>query len=57
VEVLILQVFVSLLLVSGSILLFSYSVRQRDYEHSDRLALLAVERDDAGAPVTPKEQP
>jgi hypothetical protein len=57
VEVLILQVFVSLLLVGGSILLFSYSVRQRDYEHSDRLSLLAIERDDAAsAPATPKEK-
>jgi hypothetical protein len=54
VEVLILQVFVSLLLVSGSILLFSHSVRQRDYEHSDRLSLLALSRDDA---ASPKEKP
>jgi hypothetical protein len=47
VEVLILQVFVSLLLVAGSLLLFSYSMRQRDHEHADRLSLLAIERDDA----------
>ena len=60
-EVLILQVFVSLLLVSGSILLFSYSVRQCDYEQSDRLALHALSRDDAAgtatATDTAKEQP
>jgi hypothetical protein len=43
----VLQVFVSLLLVCGSLLLFSYSVRQRDHEQSDRLSLLAIERDDA----------
>ena len=59
-EVLILQVFVSLLLVGGSLLLFSYSVRQRDHEHSDRLSLLAVERDDASPaapPAAPTEDP
>ena len=44
-EVLILQVFVSLLL--GSILLFVFSVKQRDHEHSDRLALLPLESDEA----------
>jgi hypothetical protein len=57
VEVLILQVFVSLLLVGGSLLLFTYSVRQRDHEHSDRLALLAIERDDARSESAVKEKP
>jgi hypothetical protein len=46
-EVLILQVFVSLLLVVGSILLFVFSVKQRDHEHADRLALLPLESDEA----------
>lgn len=46
-EVLILQVFVSLMLVTGSVLLFTYSVRARDYEHADRLALLPIAEDDA----------
>jgi len=55
VEVLVLQVFVSLLLVAGSILLFSYSMRQRDHEHADRLSLLALERDDARA-AAPSEE-
>jgi hypothetical protein len=43
VEVLILQVFVSLLLVVGSILLFGHSMRQRDHEHADRLSLLPLD--------------
>jgi cbb3-type cytochrome oxidase maturation protein len=47
VEVLILQIFVSLLLVGSALLLFTWSMRQRDHEHSDRLSLLALERDDA----------
>jgi hypothetical protein len=56
VEVLILQVFVSLLLVCGSLMLFTFSVRKRDYEHSDRLALLAIARDDARSTPTPEEK-
>ncbi len=52
-EVLILQVFVSLVLVVGSLILFINSIRERSYEHSDRLALLAIEPDDASSnPVT-----
>ena len=42
-EILILQVFVSLVLVSVSVLLFAYSIRRRDYEHADRLALFPIE--------------
>jgi hypothetical protein len=38
-----LQVFVSFLLVVGSLLAFAYSARQRDDEHADRLALLPIE--------------
>jgi hypothetical protein len=45
VEVVILQVFVSLVLVAGAVLLFAYSIRQRDHEHADRLSLLPTERD------------
>jgi hypothetical protein len=47
VEVLNLQVFVSLILVTGSIVLFAYSARKRDYEHADRLALFPIASDDA----------
>jgi hypothetical protein len=42
-EVVVLQVFVSLLLVVGSVGLFAYTCRQRDFEHADRLALLPLE--------------
>ena len=45
-EVLILQVFVSLVLVAGSILLFATSMRHRDHEHADRLSLLPMADDD-----------
>jgi hypothetical protein len=52
VEILILQVFVSLLLVVGSVILFGYTCRQRSFEHVDRLALLPME-DDAPPPIPP----
>jgi hypothetical protein len=42
-EVVVLQVFVSLLLVAGSVLLFAFTCRQRDFDHVDRLALLPLE--------------
>jgi hypothetical protein len=45
VDILILQVFVSLLLVVGSVLLFAFTCRQRSFDHADRLALLPVEDD------------
>lgn len=48
-DVIVLQVFVSLLLVTTSILLFAHSVKQADGDHADRLSLLALE-DDAGTP-------
>ena len=44
-DILILQVFVSLLLVVGSVILFGFTCRQRSFEHSDRLALLPMEDD------------
>ena len=39
------QVLVSLGLVAGSIVLFVFSVRQRDFEHADRLSLAPLEND------------
>lgn len=51
-EVLILQVFVSLVLVLGSIILFSYSAKQKDHQHAGRLALLPLE----GDPSTGRER-
>jgi hypothetical protein len=46
-EVVILQVIVSLGLVVGSVVLFALSVKGRDYEHADRLALMPLESDEA----------
>jgi hypothetical protein len=40
-----LQVFVSLMLVASSLVLFVHSVRQRDHEHADRLSLTPLEED------------
>ena len=50
-NVVVLQVFVSLALVAGSIVLFVFSVKQRDFEHADRLALAPLEDDTAAAPA------
>ena len=55
-DVLILQVFVSLMLVVGSLVLYGVSVRQRDHEHADRLSLLPMAADDA-RPAQPPEEP
>lgn len=44
-SILILQVFVSLMLVAGGVLLFVYTVKSRTFEHSDRLALAPLEDD------------
>jgi hypothetical protein len=57
VEVVTLQVFVSLVLVAGSILLFAFTCRQRDFDHADRLALLPLENDRVdGKASRPKPQ-
>jgi hypothetical protein len=45
-DVLILQVFVSLGLVAGSVILFLVTCRQRTFDHADRLALLPIEREE-----------
>ena len=49
-NVLVLQVFVSLLLVAGSVVAFIWSVRNRESEHADRLALAPLD-DDFALPV------
>lgn len=41
-DVLIVLVFVSIVLVAGSLLLLLFSLHQRDFEHADRLALLPL---------------
>jgi hypothetical protein len=53
VSVLVLQVFVSLMLVVGALVLFAYSHKQADHEHADRLSLFPLEDD--GGPA--KEEP
>jgi nitrogen fixation-related uncharacterized protein len=52
VSVLILQIFVSLVLVAGAVALFVYTVRSRTFEHADRLALAPLE-DDGPTPPAP----
>ncbi|MBF5045691.1 cytochrome oxidase [Aggregicoccus sp. 17bor-14] len=55
-SVVILQVFVSLMLVGSSVLLFLVSVRQRDHEHADRLSLIPLEDEHpAASPAAPAE--
>lgn len=45
-EVLILQVFVSLVLVAGSVLLFVVAFKQEDFDHGERLALRPLDQDE-----------
>lgn len=51
-EVLILQVFVSLVLVAGSVVLFAYSATRGDHQHGGHLALLPLESERAGSSET-----
>jgi hypothetical protein len=57
VDILILQVFVSLLLVVSSVILFGFTCRQRSFDHSDRLALLPMEDDGASPEPLPSPLP
>jgi hypothetical protein len=57
VNVVTLQVFVSLTLVAGSIVLFIFSVRQRDFDHGDRLSLAPLEPDPTADPAEPMPAP
>jgi hypothetical protein len=54
-EALTLQVFVSLCLAAGGVLLFLYSGKWRDVEHADRLALFPIE-DEKTLPHVPVTQ-
>jgi hypothetical protein len=56
VNVILLQVFVSLMLVAGSVLLFAVSIRDGDHEHADRLSLLPLE-DDSARPAPQDSEP
>lgn len=53
----ILQVFVSLMLVLGSVVLFIFTVRSRTFEHSERLSLTPLEDDQIVPPTsTPQKE-
>lgn len=54
-NVMVLQVFVSLMLVLSSVVLFVFTVKSRTFEHADRLSLTPLENDDivAGANASP----
>lgn len=54
-NVVVLQVFVSLMLVAGSLVLFAYSVRHRDHEHAERLSLLPLQDELAAHTADPAE--
>jgi hypothetical protein len=45
VNVIVLEVFVGLMLVSFALVLLAFSIRQGDHEHADRLSLLPLEPD------------
>jgi len=58
VSVMILQVFVSLMLVLSSVVLFIFTVKSRTFEHADRLSLTPLEEDDVIAPASsPRASP
>lgn len=52
--VIVMQVFVSLMLVAGAVVLFVFTVRARTLEHSDRLALAPLERDENATVTQPR---
>ncbi len=54
-SVMVLQVFVSLMLVVGSVVLFVFTVKARTFEHADRLSLTPLDEDQISA--QPKPQP
>jgi nitrogen fixation-related uncharacterized protein len=56
-NVLSLQVFVSLMLVLSAVVALLYSVKQGDHEHADRLSLLPLDDDDATPPLSAAPQP
>jgi hypothetical protein len=56
-SVMVLQVFVSLMLVAGSVVLFVFTVRSRTLEHADRLSLAPLEDDARPAEPLPSPTP
>ena len=55
-SVIVIQVFVSLMLVAGSIVMFVFSARQKDFEQADRLALAPLDPD-SGRPAVASPVP
>ena len=49
-EIVILLALIGLLLVGGALALFTRSVRDRDWQHVDRLALLPIHDDASASP-------
>ncbi len=49
-EIVILLAFIGLLLVGGALALFTRSVRDRDWQHVDRLALFPIHDDTTHVP-------
>lgn len=56
-SVMVLQVFVSLMLVAGSVALFVFTVRARTLEHADRLSLSPLDDDERTQPTEPSVEP
>lgn len=54
-NVIVLQVFVSLMLVVGGVVLFVWTVKSRTFEHAERLSLAPLE-DDHVQSAAPKQQ-
>ena len=52
-NVLSLQIFISLMLVAGAVALFVFTVRSRTLEHSDRLSLAPLEEDVGDSAAAP----
>jgi nitrogen fixation-related uncharacterized protein len=56
-SIIILQVFVSLMLVAGSVVLFVWTVRGRTLEHAERLSLAPLDDDARPSVAAPEAQP
>ena len=51
------MVFVSLMLVVLSLFGFGHSMRKKDHQHADRLALLPLAQDERTTPAAAPKQP
>lgn len=55
-SIVVLQVFVSLMLVAAAVLFFVYVVRARTLEHADRLSLAPLDDDEPAPPPSPPDE-